>query len=123
MKKHRLRNRLLLAAMVLLTIAGLGFFAACMVVSPKLSARELADLDHGARVALLLELHRRRAGAYPPGLQLSGEQVMDPYSEKPLIYRGGGGSYILYGIGKNGVDDGGDPSSDVVIHAAEDQGS
>jgi hypothetical protein len=40
---------------------------------------------------------------------------LDPKTEKPLIYRVEGDSFILYGVGEDGRDDGGDREKDVLL--------
>jgi hypothetical protein len=37
---------------------------------------------------------------------------MDPFSDKPLIYRRTGDNFILYSLGPNFEDDGGKPATD-----------
>ncbi|HYW79334.1 MAG TPA: hypothetical protein VE890_07130, partial [Thermoguttaceae bacterium] len=34
----------------------------------------------------------------------------DPFSSSPLIYRRAGDEYVLYSVGKDGIDDGGPPT-------------
>jgi hypothetical protein len=59
------------------------------------------------------ERYRRDKGAYPQSmeeLQSAGylkELPMDPWSDKPLVYRRTGEGYTIYSVGTNFVDDGG----------------
>lgn len=63
----------------------------------------------------VLALNRRRLeeGGYPTGLNelvTAGylEQVpMDPYSDKPIVYKKTGDDFVLYSLGQNFADDGG----------------
>jgi hypothetical protein len=66
-----------------------------------------------AREAIALERFRLKHGAFPEKLEeLVPEYLpmvpLDIYTKKPLIYkRTEGGTFVLYGVGKNHVDDGG----------------
>ncbi|MEM7164287.1 MAG: hypothetical protein AAF581_02415 [Planctomycetota bacterium] len=64
--------------------------------------------------ALDVELERVDRGHLPSALALD---VTDPFSGKPLIYKRDGDRYLLYSVGDNGVDDGGDRELDVVFEA------
>jgi len=67
--------------------------------------------DHGAYPAHLSELEPRYIAPLPKDL----------YTEQPLQYRRGGGGFLLYSVGANGVDGGGrtfdsqPPGDDVVL--------
>jgi hypothetical protein len=64
-----------------------------------------------ARVAIALERHRRTTGAYPERLELLGEPpaiTMDPFAGRMLRYKPLASGYVLYSIGADGRDDGGD---------------
>ncbi len=61
-----------------------------------------------------LEMHRRATGSYPDGLddvKLThlDEVPVDPFSGKPFHYEKRPGGYLLYSVGPNGKDDGGEP--------------
>jgi len=65
-------------------------------------------------IAVLAVLrYKKTKGEYPANLEeltAAGylkELPMDPWSDKPLGYRKTDGNFILYGVGKNFVDDGG----------------
>jgi hypothetical protein len=68
------------------------------------------------RLELALQEYRQRHGRFPPTLaQLSPEVMeampLDPFTEKPLVYRPRGRGYVLYSVGPDGVDNGGTPIS------------
>jgi hypothetical protein len=65
-----------------------------------------------ARLAVALEQHRRSHGAYPQRLDeltqdLGSETRVDPFTEKPFVYQPSKTGYLLYSIGPDGRDDGG----------------
>ncbi len=65
-----------------------------------------------ARVILALQLYRQRRGEWPEQLEaikgeLGGEAPTDPYSGKAYHYRVENGGWVLYSVGENCVDDGG----------------
>jgi hypothetical protein len=74
--------------------------------------RQKAQLDE-ASVAIALELYRLAHGGLPETLrELVPEYLpavpLDPYTQKPLLYRRAeGGTFLLYSVGKNRTDDGG----------------
>lgn len=90
------------------------------------SARMQTNVD-AARVAIALERHRLANGALPEALDVLvprflGKIPTDLFDGKPLRYRrNADGSYILYSVGWNQIDDGGeiawskgkDPSMDI----------
>lgn len=59
---------------------------------------------------VLVELQREklRTGSYPSALPSSATSILDPYSDHPFRYRRTGKSFIVYSVGENQVDDGGD---------------
>jgi len=68
----------------------------------------------GSQAALALELYRLRFGRYPVTLadlraKLACRLPKDPFSGKALVYRQRGRGYVLYSIGPDLTDDGGDP--------------
>ena len=75
--------------------------------------------SHEATVTILaLKRWRLEKNAYPVSL---GEMVaggylrelhMDPYSDKPLIYKRADDDFLLYSVGPNFTDDGGKPGTD-----------
>ncbi len=82
--------------------------------------------DHRMRMAmgelaLALAQYRAEKGAYPTRLnalvpQYVAEIPDDVHSDGPLRYRKTGDGYVLYGVGRSGVDHGGRPYEDVVDH-------
>ena len=66
-----------------------------------------AAVDH-ARIACLLELHKRKHGSYPVALaKLESGTPHDPYTGKPYAYATAKGRYRLHGVGWNQKDEGG----------------
>lgn len=61
--------------------------------------------------ALHLEAYRKTHGRYPASLKELGDSpyFIDPFSNKPFVYRPQGKSYVLYSLGPNSIDDGGAP--------------
>lgn len=67
-----------------------------------------------ALLAVELEEHRQSSGAYPESLyelrlKHFEELPLDPFSGKPFRYEKRPGGYLLYSVGPNGKDDGGEP--------------
>ncbi|HTE20995.1 MAG TPA: hypothetical protein VK689_21730, partial [Armatimonadota bacterium] len=67
------------------------------------------------RLELALQEYRKRHGRYPATLaQLSPEIMtavpLDPFTERPLVYRPQGSAYSLYSLGPDQRDDGGIPA-------------
>jgi hypothetical protein len=66
--------------------------------------------------AIALKRYQLRQGSFPPALtslvpEFISTVPLDPVDGQPLRYRrNAGGTFLLYSIGENGVDDGGDPS-------------
>jgi len=76
----------------------------------------------GAQIVLALELYSRAYNEYPHTLSDLVPEVIDslpddPYCDKPFQYRRDGDVYLLYSVGQNLVDDGGDArrKKDIVI--------
>lgn len=61
--------------------------------------------------ALRLEAYRKAKGRYPARLSDMGNSsyFIDPFSNKPFVYRPQGDRYVLYSVGPNTIDDGGAP--------------
>jgi hypothetical protein len=73
-------------------------------------------VSHQATLTILaLARWRAEKGEYPASLDqltaagLLTDLPMDPFSDKPLIYRRTGDNFILYSLGPNFQDDGGEP--------------
>ncbi|MBV8881024.1 MAG: hypothetical protein JO332_13730, partial [Planctomycetaceae bacterium] len=70
-----------------------------------------------AKVAAALKLYRTQNGQYPVSLSELGSVLpvapVDPFSGRPYIYRREGSGFVVYSVGKAGVDTGGiaDPAS------------
>jgi hypothetical protein len=70
-------------------------------------------VSHDAlRVQLALELYRRQHGQWPKRLEeltpeILQEAPVDPFGDRPLIYRRQGDEFIVYSVGKDGRDNGG----------------
>ncbi len=62
-----------------------------------------------AATALSAEIHRIENGKWPESLgELGGEALLDPFSGKPLKYKQADGDCIIYSVGMNQQDDGGE---------------
>ncbi len=61
------------------------------------------------RAALVdLVAYRQAHGSFPAALSdLGGGARLDPFTNRPLVYRREGGGFVLYGVGENLADDGG----------------
>ncbi len=65
---------------------------------------------HITRAGLALLQYKQAHGAYPAGLDaLDLEDLVDPFSEKPLLYRAEGESFSVYSVGENLQDNKGKP--------------
>ena len=63
------------------------------------------------RVGLSLEQYHMQNGTYPTTLDavasgLGGSVPVDPFTGQPFVYKPSGGSFLLYSVGVNAVDDG-----------------
>jgi hypothetical protein len=77
-------------------------------------------LRAGARTVLELARHRRVRGTLPADLAAlarfsAAPAAVDPFTGRPMIYRRSDRDFVLYSAGRDGTDDGGDRSRDVVI--------
>jgi hypothetical protein len=60
------------------------------------------------RAGLAILLYKQAKGTYPKSLEDAGlKDAIDPYSQKPLIYKLTEKGFLLYSIGENQKDDGG----------------
>jgi len=85
---------------------------------PQVYYRSRAQLQT-ARVALALECARRKQGRWPDSLdqlvpEWLGKVPLDPYTGKPLLYRPWDHGVVVYSVGPNQQDDGGQVVKDVV---------
>lgn len=75
-------------------------------------SRNEAERD-ATRMAVAIERFRRVHGSVPSKLEVLVPQLIavvpiDPFSSRPLVYRPTTSEYLVYSIGSNGVDDGGE---------------
>ncbi|MEM1181179.1 MAG: hypothetical protein AAGM22_22745 [Acidobacteriota bacterium] len=85
-----------------------GLLNAGLVSSCDRRDEALASLDM-METALRLESHRQSTGAYPLTLEDLGDVPIDPFSGLSFVYRPTATGAVLYGVGINRVDDGGEP--------------
>jgi hypothetical protein len=76
--------------------------------------RSLA-MRRGVRVLVGLRRYRDANGRWPESLGdlapfVANGVTIDPYTEKPFVYRVAGDEFCLYAKGRNGIDDGGMPT-------------
>ena len=69
-------------------------------------------MNDAAVTAIAIERYRRDRGQIPNDLKQLVPEFMpqvptDPFDGKPLRYVVEDGEYLIYSVGKNGVDDGG----------------
>jgi Tfp pilus assembly protein PilE len=74
-------------------------------------ARNEAQLDL-LQIGLSIEQYHARNGTYPTTLDaiasdVGGRVPVDPFTGQPYVYKPSGGSFLLYSVGSNAVDDGG----------------
>lgn len=71
--------------------------------------------------ALRLEAYRKARGCYPASLKDLGNSpyFIDPFSNKPFVYRPQGNGYVLYSLGPNSIDDGGTPFPEGKLNRAQ----
>jgi len=77
-----------------------------------------------AVTAIALQRYRLRTQTFPATLEalvpdLVSSIPIDPMSGKPLCYRTKQDGYLLYSVGEDGVDDGGDPTPPVATSGKE----
>lgn len=60
-----------------------------------------------ALAAITLLLERQKTGSFPTTLPNMGQNSIDLFTGKPLIYRLKGKGFVLYSVGPNMLDDGG----------------
>ena len=63
--------------------------------------------DRIARQSIAVLLYRNDHGCLPDALPLSGQDAIDPFSGKPMIYKKLGKGFIIYSIGPDLKDNGG----------------
>lgn len=72
-----------------------------------------------AVVALAIAKHQREKGSLPASLAEVGDVPKDPASGGAFTYKPSGRQFLLYGVGRDGHDDGGDPAQDMVAVSQE----
>lgn len=73
--------------------------------------------SRAARILLALRRYKDQTGAWPATLaeiegQVPPEALIDPLSKKPFAYRPAGDSFLLYTVGPNRIDEGGESGDD-----------
>lgn len=75
------------------------------------------DIDYWGRnlafrrallTAIRIQMTRVKTGKLPTSLPDYREDSIDPFTHKPLIYRVTGDHFVVYSVGQNRIDDGGD---------------
>jgi hypothetical protein len=104
---------------ILTSLSSRKFFLLHFIMPAFGRASEIAfrgKVSHQATLTILaLARWRAEKGEYPASLDqltaagLLKDLPMDPYSDKPVIYRRTGDNFILYSLGPNFQDDGGEP--------------
>lgn len=89
--------------------------SSCMFLKVVSRYRELHLQHELARVLLALKCHKLRTGSLPASLadlvpEYLGEIPIDPWDGKPLRYSAE--KRLLYSIGEDGLDAGGEPNAD-----------
>jgi hypothetical protein len=91
--------------------------AGLMLPNGRLVATRIAKLQAGQAVTLtgLRALQYRLShGAFPASLvDISSQNVIDPFTGKSLDYQPAGASFRLYSTGEDQQDNGGDPKADI----------
>src|ERR1017187_3346263 len=101
--------------------------ASVLTISPVLDRVMKAETTKQLTVtAIALKRYQLRNGNYPPSLpalvpEFLAEVPRDPVDGKPLRYRLDGKTFLLYSVGENGKDDGGDPSLEKGVESSSFQ--
>jgi len=88
--------------------------------------RDLANLQ-AARIGLGCRLHRLKFGKYPEKLTELSEKLpehfrelpADPFTGKPLLYKKTGTGCVIWSVGPDRADDGGDEKKDIVFELSK----
>lgn len=77
---------------------------------------------NAARTAIAIERYRQAHGRWPAALSELGtaERSLDPFTGSSLLFRLRGDGYLVYSVGRDGRDDGGDvgPATNAVVPGA-----
>ena len=78
---------------------------------------------HVGQTAIALEAYRRAESQYPSSLaplRLSDDRTLDPFTGVAIVYRPRADGYMLYSVGANGRDDGGNvgPATKAIVPGA-----
>ena len=81
-------------------------------------AQHEATLDL-MQMGILVEQYKASTGSYPEDLdaivpELGGSLPVDPFTGKPYLYKPSDDGFLLYSIGQNLIDDGGDDSDESI---------
>jgi hypothetical protein len=91
--------------------------AGLMLPNGKLVATRIARLQAEQAVTLTglrVLQYRLGHGTFPAGLaDVSAQNVIDPFTGKPLNYGTAGTGFQLYSLGEDQQDNGGDPKADI----------
>lgn len=63
--------------------------------------------DRIARQSIAILLYRKDHGSLPPALLLGGDDAIDPFNGKPLVYKKHGNGFEVYSVGSDMIDSGG----------------
>ncbi len=95
------------------------------VATLSVATRRLMTVEAAKQIvmtAIALRRYELKNGKYPPGLEslvpeFLAKVPLDPVDGHPLRYRpNSDGKFLLYSVGTNGVDDGGNPSPKDIAH-------
>jgi len=105
------------------------FYLLTHILAPSLGRAFEVDVRltaqiRSARAALAAERYRLDNGRFPEQLdQLAGDYLdrvpIDPFDDKPLRYRLDDDALIIYSVGRNQIDDGGDVRRDKKARRAQ----
>jgi hypothetical protein len=87
------------------------------VAQRRFETEALLNLISGS---LGLALYKQKTGQFPQSLdalaQINWPVPQDPFTDAPMKYRVQGDRYLLYSVGKDGLDDGGKPVWKMISH-------
>ena len=82
------------------------------VRSSLLKEATLEAMILATKAGVACKIYKNQTGRYPDNLEtlvpnILGKLPIDPFTDKPLIYRLQDGGVLIYSVGANGKDDGG----------------